>query len=63
MRLLVSISMMLFGTLAAGAQVVGQNTQPSGSNGAYTMSVSSKLVIEAVNVKDKQGKSIRGLTA
>ncbi len=27
------------------------------------MSVSSKLVIEAVNVKDKQGKSINGLTA
>src|SRR5260370_1236648 len=62
MRLLLSISMMLLGTLTAGAQVVGQNTQPSG-NGAYTMSVSTKLVIEAVNVKDKQGKSISGLTA
>ena len=33
------------------------------ANGTYTMSVSSKLVIEAVNVKDKQGKSISGLTA
>ena len=53
---------MLMGTLTAGAQVVGQNTQP-GSNGTFTMSVSSKLVIEAVNIKDKQGKSIRGLTA
>ncbi len=60
MRLLVAT--MLLGTLGAGAQVTGQNTQPNG-NGAYTMSVSTKLVIEAVNVKDKQGKSIRGLTA
>jgi VWFA-related protein len=62
MRLLLSISVMLLGTLTAGAQVVGQNTQPGG-NGAYTLSVSTKLVIEAVNVKDKQGKSISGLTA
>ncbi len=55
---------MVLGTLSAGAQVTGQNTQPTSSgNGAYTMSVSTKLVIEAVNVKDKQGKSIRGLTA
>jgi hypothetical protein len=61
MRLL--LTMMLLGTLTAGAQVVGQNTQPSGGNGTYTMSVSSKLVVEAVNVKDKQGKSISGLTA
>ena len=63
MRLLLSISMMVLGTLTAGAQVVGQNTQPGGANGAYTMSVSTKLVIEAVNVKDKQGQSISGLTA
>jgi len=54
--------MMLLGTLPAGAQVVGQNTQ-QGGNGTYTMSVSTKLVVEAVNVKDKQGKSISGLTA
>ena len=44
------------------AQVVGQNQQPGGS-GAYTVSVTSKLVIEAVNIKDKQGKSVTGLTA
>jgi VWFA-related protein len=54
---------MLLGTVTAGAQVVGQNTQLGGGNGTYTMSVSSKLVVEAVNVKDKQGKSIKGLTA
>jgi VWFA-related protein len=58
----VLISMMLAGTLSAGAQVVGQNTQPNGT-GTYTLSVTSKLVIEAVNVKDKQGKSINGLAA
>src|ERR1700722_2639260 len=63
MRWHVLISMMLAGTLGAGAQVVGQNTQPGAGNGAYTLSVSSKLVIEAVNVKDKLGKSISGLTA
>jgi VWFA-related protein len=56
------LTMMLLGTLPAGAQVVGQNTQ-QGGNGTYTMSVSTKLVVEAVNVKDKQGKSISGLTA
>ncbi|HXC94160.1 MAG TPA: VWA domain-containing protein [Edaphobacter sp.] len=56
------ISTILAGTLSAGAQVVGQNTQP-GAAGTYTLSVSSKLVIESVNVKDKQGKSINGLTA
>jgi VWFA-related protein len=61
MRLL--LITMLLGTLPAGAQVVGQNSQPAGANGEYTMSVSSKLVIEAVNVKDKQGKSLSGLTA
>jgi VWFA-related protein len=58
----VLISMMLAGALSAGAQVVGQNTQRGGT-GTYTLSVTSKLVIEAVNVKDKQGKSINGLTA
>lgn len=60
MRLLLTI--MLLGTMTARAQVVGQNT-PAGGNGVYTMSVSTKLVVEAVNVKDKQGKSLKGLTA
>ena len=61
MRLL--LTMMLLGTLPMGAQVIGQNAQPGGSNGTYTMSVSTNLVIEAVVVKDKQGNSIKGLTA
>src|ERR1700733_6074286 len=55
------LGMTLAGTL--GAQVVGGNVQP-GANGTYTLSgMSAKLVIEAVNVKDKQGKAISGLTA
>ncbi len=67
MRLLSIVSsilgMTLAGTLGAGAQVVGGNAQP-GANGTYTISgAGSKLVIEGVNVKDKQGKAISGLTA
>jgi VWFA-related protein len=62
MRSRVLISMILAGAISAEAQVIGQNTQPNGT-GTYTLSVTSKLVIEAVNVKDKQGKSINGLTA
>ena len=46
----------------AVAQVIGQNKDSNG-NTTYTVSVSSKLVIQSVNVKDKQGKSIPGLTA
>jgi VWFA-related protein len=63
MRWHVLILIVLAGTLGADAQVVGQNTQSGAGNGGYTLLVSSKLVIEAVNVKDKQGKSISGLTA
>ncbi len=55
--------MMLLGATAAGAQLVGQNTPVNGSNGAYTMNVGAKLVVEEVVVKDKQGKPIKGLTA
>jgi VWFA-related protein len=57
------LAMLLPATLTAGAQVVGQNAQPGTSNAPFTISATSKLVIEAVNVKDKQGKSINGLTA
>lgn len=61
MRLLLTV--MLLGTLTARAQVVGQNTQSAGGSGVYTMSITSKLVVEAVNVKDKQGNSLSRLTA
>ena len=50
------------GLTAAKAQVVGGNTKPGGDQ-TYTLSIGTKLVIEAVNVKDKQGKSVTGLKA
>jgi VWFA-related protein len=53
---------MFLSAATASAQLVGQNKNPNGDT-TYTVSVSSKLVIEGVNVKDKQGKSIPGLTA
>jgi len=61
--LLPLILTMLLGTPAASAQVLGQNTQPAAGSGAFTMSISTNLVIEAVNVKDKQGKPVKDLTA
>jgi VWFA-related protein len=60
MRFLVTT--LLLGTLSAGAQTIGQNATPVGNNTA-TISVRSQIVIETVVVKDKQGKTIEGLTA
>jgi len=48
--------------LAADPQQIGQNA-PSGGNNPSTFSTSSQLVVETVNVKDKSGKAIEGLTA
>ena len=48
--------------LAAAAQQIGQNA-PAGGNSPSTFSTSSQLVIETVNVKDKNGKPVEGLTA
>ena len=56
------LSMMLSGTSAQGRRYWAEYSAGR-EHGTYTMSVSTKLVIEAVNVKDKQGKSISGLTA
>ena len=57
---------LLLAALLAGsgvhAQVVGSNVKP-GSDGTYTISTGTKLVIETVSVKDKSGKSVTGLTA
>jgi VWFA-related protein len=52
------------GLLASGAfaQLTGANKQPTGSD-VPTIHVTSRLVIETVTVKDKQGKSVPGLTA
>jgi VWFA-related protein len=60
MRLLAIL--LLFVTVTVRAQVVGQNVQ-QGADKTYTLAVGARLVIEAVNVKDKQGKSVNGLTA
>src|ERR1700678_4491704 len=43
------------------AQQIGQNA-PAGNTPA-TFSISSQLVIETVNVKDKNGKLVEGLAA
>jgi VWFA-related protein len=43
------------------AQTIGQNKAPAASD-TLTLSVRSQLVVEAVSVKDKQGKPVLGLT-
>ncbi len=48
--------------VSGSAQKVGQNTQPA-DNAPTTFSTNSQLVVETVNVKDKSGKPITGLTA
>ena len=48
--------------LTAAAQQVGQNATPE-ANGPGTIRVSTQLVVEAVEVKDKKGNPIEGLTA
>jgi len=64
MRTLIHISLAAaFATgLAAHAQTIGQNATPD-HEPTYTLSVHSQLVVEAVTVKDKDGKPIEGLTA
>jgi VWFA-related protein len=54
----------LFLVVAAGSrpQQVGQNQNPAEMQG-FTLKVQSNLVVEAVEVKDKQGHFIHGLTA
>jgi VWFA-related protein len=55
-------ALLLIGSaLAAGAQTVGQNK--AADEPQVTLTVQSQLVVEAVVVKDKQGKPIHGLTA
>src|SRR6185503_18142650 len=44
------------------AQQIGQNKQANGAD-TYTLSVKVQLVVEAVVVKDKEGKPVQGLTA
>ena len=52
----------LLAATVAPAQQIGSNKNPDGTD-TYTLSVKSQLVVEAVTVKDKQGKFIPNLTA
>lgn len=56
------IAAMLFCTLTAAAQQVGQNAPPEGKAPAQ-ITVRTQLVIETVIVKDKKGNPIKGLAA
>jgi len=62
MRNLCVVVLLLTAAVASGAQQVGQNKGPGETQG-FTLTVKSQLVIEAVEVKDKQGNFIKGLTA
>src|SRR5580704_8999146 len=57
-----AIAAMLLWTLAAGAQQIGQNGLPRGSQ-TPSINVSTQLVVETVVVKDKKGNSLEGLNA
>jgi len=61
MRILPALFLLLNAAAIAGAQQIGQN-KPADESG-YTLSVKVQLVVEAVVVKDKDGKPIQGLTA
>ena len=58
-RLLITL---LFLSLSAGAQTIGQNA-PTGGNQKATFSTGAQLVVETVTVTDKKGKAVDGLTA
>src|SRR5580698_474515 len=53
---------LLIATLPAGAKVIGQNA-PSNAPEQFTIKVSSQLVVETVEVRDKKGTPIDGLSA
>jgi VWFA-related protein len=60
---LVAVSAAIFAWCSGpAAQQVGQNQAP-GEAQSFTLTVKSQLVVEAVQVRDKQGNFIRGLTA
>jgi len=61
MRILPALFLFLNAATIAGGQQIGQN-KPADESG-YTLSVKVQLVVEAVVVKDKDGKPIQGLTA
>src|SRR3984957_1625665 len=62
MRILTSFLILLVAATHAGAQQIGQN-KPADASDNFTLSMKVQLVVEAVVVKDKDGKPIQGLTA
>jgi VWFA-related protein len=55
------LAFMLLTATTAAAQQIGQNA-PLEPNKTTTLKVNVQLVVETVSVKDKQGKSVEGLT-
>jgi VWFA-related protein len=62
MRKLTAALIVFIFAASSMAQQIGQN-RPADGQDNFTMSVKVQLVVEAVVVKDKQGKPIHGLTA
>jgi VWFA-related protein len=62
MRKLAIFALLLGAVAGSRPQQVGQNKLP-GETQTFTFKVQSNLVVEAVEVKDKQGNFIHGLTA
>src|SRR6266568_6245462 len=54
---------LLFTVAISGVAQQTEQSKPSTTQSPYTISVSTKLVVETVEVKDKKGKPIQGLTA
>ena len=61
MRIVPALILLLNAAAIASGQQIGQN-KPADESG-YTLSVKVQLVVEAVVVKDKDGKPIQGLAA
>jgi VWFA-related protein len=61
MRTLLVVAMAALLPISAKSQTIGQNRQAD-SPGTYTLSLKVQLVVETVVAKDKQGKTLQGLT-
>ncbi|MGD0094902.1 MAG: VWA domain-containing protein [Terracidiphilus sp.] len=62
MRSVLIFTLLFFVAARSHPQQVGQN-QSFGEPQSYTLKVQSNLVVEPIEVKDKQGNSVPGLTA